>query len=149
MKYRIAIGNIVDKEWKFDHYATPEEIGSLRVSRTGIVEYLAKQHFGYLWQDVSDTHKVEWGCDHRGLELYENDIVKSEYYPFYDPYSDTYNYHGVIHYCNELNQFGIRYVLVNKDRLGINDGTVAVLDEFYDLIFLGNLNENPELIERK
>lgn len=77
MIYRIAIY----RDGKFDRYATPEEMGSLRVSRHGDVELLTQQHFGGFWSNVSATHKVEWGvhdplADPQKCRIYEYDIVR-------------------------------------------------------------------------
>jgi len=83
MIYRIAIY----KDGKFGHYATPEEMETLRVNADGEVEALAahlndyNQILGYCWKPVSDTHKVEWGvhdplADPQKCRIYEYDIVR-------------------------------------------------------------------------
>ena len=144
MKYRIAIGSMANKEWKFVRYAFAEEIGSLRVNRYGYVELLVKEHFGDMWEDVSSTHKAEWGCTHNGIDLYENDIVTSPNYPLQD--NGEYNYHGVIYYDKSSHCFGLCYALVNPKKAGISDGVGNMLCDYGNLVLLGNLNENPELL---
>ena len=153
LKYRISIGKVVNGEWKFDHYAGFTELKTLRVSKDGAVERAFFGHgdgasgniYGIVWQDVSDTNRVEWGCVHDGLDLYENDIVTAPYYLFQD--DGKYNYHGLIYYDKDDLLFGLGYVLVDKSKQGISDGIGNQLSEYDGLILLGNLNENPELLE--
>lgn len=160
MIYRIKIV----EDGKFVRYATDEEMSLLKPKADGNgVEQFTRgfenetcslpsnidiiysnwdEHF--FWQDVSDTHKVEWGCIHEGKELYANDIVTAEYYLFQD--EGKYNYHGLVYYDKESHGMGLEYVCVASDKRGISDGICNMLYEYECLILLGNLNENPELL---
>jgi hypothetical protein len=105
MLYRIAIYKIVDGKRVFDHYAS-DEMKYLRPMADGrgvetintpgnplsdIFSFYYEQH-GQLtpkmwklgdWQDVSDTHEVEWGFE---KEYYVGDMIesKNEETIFYD-----------------------------------------------------------------
>jgi hypothetical protein len=140
MIYRIAI------YWggKFDHYATEEELQFLRVNAEGRVEKLFwlgcyNEHYGKgawidvrkdgTWRDVSDTHKVEWGIQHPLGVFYSNDIAKCKNGSIgivvvgspddFTLLFDTKN----IGWCHPVE--------------GFHGGTVTI----------GNIHENPELLE--
>lgn len=173
MIYRIAIYRYENGQRKFDHYATDEEMKYLRVNSEGKVEiiesagyrselsspnlpcfktgeWVAEDEYYHgsiysQWLDVSSTHEVEWGCIHEGKALYENDIVTAEYYLFQD--EGKYNYHGLLYYDTESYCMGLGYVCVANNKRGISDGLGNSLYEFENLILLGNIHENPELLE--
>ena len=81
--------------------------------------------------------------DKNGKEIYEGDIVTSEFYPYQD--EGKYNYHGIIEW--EEGSFCITKKLVNKGRAGISDGICMTFEgsEYFEVI--GNIYENPELLE--
>lgn len=151
MIYRIAIYRYENGQRKFDHYAAEYELETLRVNVNGTVQEavgvkrISGKLDGLVWKDVSETHKVEWGCVHEDKALYENDIVTAEYYLFQD--DGKYNYHGLLYYDEESYCMGLGYICVANDKRGISDGIGNSLCEFEDLILLGNINENPELLE--
>ena len=165
IQYRIAIGKVENGEWKFDHYATENELTSLKPHTDGkiymrsVTNRWKQEGFMYDspycstislfsgWQDVSDTHMVEWGCCYNGMELYENDVVTAPYYPLQD--DGKYNYHGLIYYDKDSLLFGLGYMLVDKSKRGISDGIGNQLSEYDELILLGNIHENPELLEAR
>jgi len=82
LKHRIAIGKVVNGEWKFDHYATSQELELLKVSQDGrvfdmvqsrdnepplrpVIDWYQINNTVYTleWVDVSDTHRIEWGME--------------------------------------------------------------------------------------
>lgn len=69
--------------------------------------------------------------DSEGHEIYEGDVVQSKELLF--PY-DT----GVIRYCAELTRF----------YLDTGDGDINDLSDDEGLTVLGNVHDNPELLER-
>lgn len=157
MLYRIRIMKEVDGKLEFDHYATDEEMRFLRITPDGMVEKISclpynsgdayDSYIFFDYDDVSATHFVEWGVSHDGIDLYDGDIVTAPYYLFQD--EGKYNYHGLIYYDEESYCIGLRYVCVNKEKRGISDGIGNLLEEYHGLILLGNIWQNPELVEEK
>lgn len=225
LKYRIAIGKIVDGEWKHERYATPDEMAYLKPKADGSGveklrlsihkamvdgEFLATRiGIGHgeeiklygLWQDVSDTHRIEWGIELNGISYYENDIlrcrylytewdrtdcvVESENYCFPVDTSVKESLHvvkmigGVMTLLNELSVNGeesawdisskaLIHENLNLDLDGLiqqlpyqkldqeladhlidsyNLGSIQELCDYLSPVVLGNVNENPELLE--
>jgi len=124
MIYRIKIV----EDGKFVRYATDKEKVWLKPKDDGsgverMILLPAAGMFGG-WQDVSDTHEVEWGDllptgDGKGLALYDGDIYKN---------TKTDIIHVYTHRGDYLNKWG-------KD-WGKN-------------VVIGNMNINPELLEEK
>lgn len=127
LKHRIAIGKIIDGEWKFDHYAGYSEYKNLRINKDGAVESAFFGHgdgasgniYGIVWQDVSDTHRVEWGIRVGINEIYESDILCPNKQPSY-----------------QRRMYDIEEIIYE-----LTDGSFNVRD------VIGNVNENPELLE--
>lgn len=67
-------------DYKFSHYATPDELRYLRVNAGGAVEQIRADG---TWENMTRTHRAEYGLyvmwgDHVRLsvvEVYENDYV--------------------------------------------------------------------------
>jgi hypothetical protein len=126
MLYRIKIGTIVDGEWKLDQYATEEELIRLKPSSDGGVLRITDTRSSYLpdkmmidwdvtptgiylisdWQDVSDTHRIEWGTIYNGVAVYENDIVHYKHeYVYIDPmraHEKSNKYHVARYVINQV-----------------------------------------------
>ena len=83
--------------------------------------------------------------DKNGKLIYEGDIVKSEEYPFKS--NDKYNYSAEICWAKDSAQF-FYYVFKNKDSevVGRSTGNTGSLEE-YEWEIIGNVYENPELLE--
>lgn len=162
MIYRIAIGSMAFGDWKFVRYAIADEIGSLRVNRHGLVEMLVKQHYGYVWEDVSNTHKVEWGVMRNGKPLYVNDIIFYKHeYVYIDPMRrhevlNKYHVSGYIITQNEESgEFMLKcFAIIEKhnvnDFINRDIGKLEILRFIgKDMTIVGNINENPELFEQQ
>ena len=88
--------------------------------------------------------------DKNGKEIYEGDIVTGTDYPFID--EEKQNYVGVVVFYDDAASFGYEYQCVRKDKRGISNG---INNEFEanenliceDLEVIGNIYDNPELLE--
>lgn len=88
--------------------------------------------------------------DKNGKEIYEGDIVTGSDYPFID--EDKQNYVGIVVFYDDVAQFGYEYKCIRKDKRGISNG---INNEFEanenlvceDLEVIGNIYDNPELLE--
>jgi len=136
LKHRIAIGKVVDGEWKFDHYAGFSEHKTLRVNQDGAVERAFFGHgdgvsgniYGIVWQDVSDTHRIEWGIktyDKHGnpLDIYDGDIF--------------------VDWNTGADGVSTRPIIFEL----LTCASCVSYDEFPMIEILGNIHENPELLE--
>jgi uncharacterized phage protein (TIGR01671 family) len=91
--------------------------------------------------------------DNNGKEIYEGDIIVTEAYPFFD--NQQPNYRGVVEWIYSQWQVVLHCVNVAKAGIseGINQGLNDIgLDEgerFNDVLVIGNVHENPELLEEK
>ena len=91
--------------------------------------------------------------DKNGKEIYEGDIIVTEAYPFFD--NQQPNYRGVVEWIYSQWQVVLHCVNVAKAGIseGINQGLNDIgLDEgerFNDVLVIGNIYENPELLEGK
>lgn len=142
MIYRIKIV----KDGKFVRYASTEEMKYLRVNAEGKVEMLSitpllatgyrENHTGLIafaeaehgWNDVSSTHDVEWGMltqdkDGKPIPIYDCDI-----------YVDW--------------NTGLDGVSTNPSVFRLyRDYNNLHLDQFPIIEVIGNVNENPELLD--
>ena len=83
--------------------------------------------------------------DRNGKEIYEGDILTSESYPFQD--EGKYNYHGIIEWIDEEASFYMTKRLANKEKRGMSDGISQPIESIEEFEVIGNINENPELLE--
>lgn len=83
--------------------------------------------------------------DKNGVEIYEGDILTSENYPFQD--EGKYNYHGIVEWADEVTAICITKRLVNKSKRGISDGIADIIEDTEKFQVIGNIYENPELLE--
>ncbi len=87
--------------------------------------------------------------DIHGKEIYKDDILTRESYPFQD--EGNYNYHAVVRWFDDSAQFGYEMWLANKDRRGISHGICEGFESENGRVgfeIIGNIYDNPELIER-
>lgn len=85
--------------------------------------------------------------DKHGEEIYEGDIIMpvEKRYPFYD--EGKPNYVGTIEWC--FAGFHCVLNLVGKGRYGISDGMNEPFEEGEWCEVIGNVYENPDLLEVK
>lgn len=78
--------------------------------------------------------------------IFEGDIVRSKEYPFWC--EDKYNYSAEICWAKESAQF-FYYVFRNKDAdvVGRSTGNTGTLEDYDNWEVIGNIYENPELLE--
>ena len=133
IKHRISIGKVVNGEWKYERYASGRELDYLRISVNGNVELESSNERddnpdARYWIDVSDTHRVEWGMktnDKHGnpLDIYNGDIFVDWNTGRDECSSDPVAFELFIYY------------------------DFLCADQFPMVEILGNVNENPELLE--
>lgn len=108
---------------------------------------------GAWYQIISETLGQYTGLkDKNGTMIFEGDIVIGEKYPFID--EGKQNYVGIVEYYIDIAQFAYTYKCVNKNKRGISDGINNEFEANNDLILeelevIGNIFENPELLEVK
>jgi uncharacterized phage protein (TIGR01671 family) len=78
-------------------------------------------------------------------EIYEGDILTSTEYPFQD--GGEYNYHGVIEWIDEEASFYMTKRLANLEKRGMSNGISQPIENIEEFEIIGNIYENPELIE--
>jgi uncharacterized phage protein (TIGR01671 family) len=85
--------------------------------------------------------------DKYGKEIYEEDILTSNQYPFQD--DGKYNYHGVVEWGDEYGAFFLTKRLVNSEKRGISHGISETLMDYDMASFevIGNIYEKPDLLE--
>lgn len=97
---------------------------------------------------LADSDEYEWMqytglTDKNGKEIYEGDIVVGVGYIFFD--KGKPNYRASVEWCGA----GMCTVLhcVNPDKRGISDGIADSLEDGERFEVIGNIYENPELID--
>lgn len=83
--------------------------------------------------------------DKNGREIYEGDILTSEEYPFQD--DGQYNYHGLIEWIDEEASFYMTKRLANPEKRGVSNGISEPIYSIEEFEVIGNLFDNPELLE--
>lgn len=83
--------------------------------------------------------------DKNGNEIYEGDILSSNHYPYMD--SGKQNYVAIVEWIFA----GWQTVLhcVNKQKRGISEGINEYIEDGAEYTIIGNIHENPELLEEK
>ena len=133
MIYRIAIY----KNGKFDHHATQEERYWLRINSSGLVQKV-KNGLSQLfsgWFDVSKTHKVEWGIEFNGVKFFDQDILET-----------TVNGKKIILIMRHDNYIGSMWMEGKSDPYDIGVYCPGFEETFR---VIGNVHQNPELLEEK
>lgn len=148
LKHRIAIGTITSGKWKFDHYAGFTELKTLRVNQDGAVE---RAFFGYgdgasgniygiVWQDVSDTHRIEWGC----AMYFENNIYRAKKHVSIGMSGWIVPKDTNIFIYHRYNGFYVIFM----DGTGMRQIDINTHNKWSDCFeLIGNIHENPELLE--
>ena len=90
--------------------------------------------------------------DKNGTEIYEGDIVTGIDYPFI--YEGKQNYIGIVEFYEDVAQFLFTLKCVNKNIAGISNGFSNEFEANKNLVcedleVIGNIHENPELLEVK
>ena len=83
--------------------------------------------------------------DKNGKEIYEGDILTSPEYPYQD--DGKYNYHGVIEWIDEEASFYMTKRLANPEKRGTLNGISQPIESIEEFEVIGNIYENPELLE--
>jgi len=83
--------------------------------------------------------------DTSSTKIFEGDIVTAEEYPFKD--DGVFNYNGEIYFDNENYLYAVKLYCVNPNKRGISHGESRSLYERYRLVVIGNVHDNPELLE--
>lgn len=83
--------------------------------------------------------------DINGTEIYEGDILTTEFYPFQD--YGKHNYHGVVEWIDETASFYITKRIANNEKRGISDGISEPIEDISEFEIIGNIYENPELLK--
>lgn len=83
--------------------------------------------------------------DKNGKEIYEGDIITTDKYICIDEGKQNYVLLVEIFNCASF----ITAYCVNKNKAGISDGITEIIDVDEEYTILGNIYENPELLEKK
>lgn len=88
---------------------------------------------------VSDVELMQYTClkDKNGVEVYEGDIVAFLGIRWDGPDGDRVDYVGIVRYSDEHTSFNFE----------INNGLLATTFEADDVKVIGNIHDNPELME--
>ena len=82
--------------------------------------------------------------DKNGVEIYEGDIIRGDRYPFWDKREP--NYVAVVEWI--FAGFQYVYYCINPKKRGISDGINNILESGEDFEIIGNIYENPELVDK-
>ena len=112
---------------------------------------------GYMWSARDLVVMEATGLlDKNGVDIYECDIVVSKSYPFYGDAPEItnsggkceeLNYVGVVVWCEEDLAYYLDYKVVSNRVRGHACGNM--LSEYINLNVIGNIYENPELLQIK
>ena len=143
MIYRISIGKEEDGKWVHERYATDDEHRHLHLMPDGNLIYC---NFFSSWRDVSATHRVEWGYIEDGLRFYENDIARLCLYNGGKDGQDDRYYVGKVVFGNISSHSNSGW------HIELIDGKLIqlIVDcPSQDTRIIGNIHENPDLLEGK
>lgn len=103
-------------------------------------QYPHKEMWSY--EVIPETVGQYTGVD----EIYEGDVLTSDYYPFKD--EDKSNYNAIVYWDIWALQFCIQLHCVNPNKIGISDGMCEALSERgIKFEIIGNVFDNPELLK--
>lgn len=133
---RISVGKMDNGKWMHDHYASPEERDWIRPNADGVGVDSFGSCYDEAWEpevykdDVSDTHRIEYGIETGSkngttIEIYDGDI-----------YVDWNT--GVEGVCSVPQVFDI---LRNASHLSF--------DEWPMIEIIGNIHTNPDMMKGK
>ena len=132
-----------DREWIYGYYVSYDAGEASRkheiIFTTGNWDYVDPETVGQ-YIGLKDKN---------GNKIYDGDIVTSKKYPFQD--EEKHNYHGIICWLEDALGWCVTLMLVNSEKLGISHGIRESLEEYmdYQLEVIGNIHDNPELLEVK
>lgn len=86
--------------------------------------------------------------DKNGKLIFEGDIVRAKYYPFYRKEDGKYNYYAEIYWDKESASFFYYTFCISKDVQGISTGNTGEISE-YKWEVIGNIYENKELLKEQ
>lgn len=139
-----------EKENKF-HYLNFNDLNNLSENLKVISDNLGSDYLvePNIKNEEQDP-KINFSCskkDKNGKLIFNGDIIKAPNYPFYS--DGLLNYLGIVCYCNKSCSYFIVYQRISTRVSG--RAVSANFDEFNDneLEVLGNVYENPELLELK
>lgn len=81
-------------------------------------------------------------------EIFEGDILVENRYPYYS--NEKLNYVGIVEF--KYSSWKVVLKCVDKDKYGISDGLTDINidnDGFQNMEIIGNIYQNPELLEAK
>ena len=86
--------------------------------------------------------------DEKFVMIFDGDILTADEYPFQD--EGKPNYYGVVCWFDDSAQFGYELKCVNPEKNGISDGICEAFgNSDYKFKIVGNIHDNPELLEGK
>lgn len=83
--------------------------------------------------------------DKNGVGIFEGDILTTEQYPY--QVEGEYNYHGVVEWDKESAGYIVVKYVVNTLISGISNGVADRFEGMDGFEVIGNIYENPELLE--
>lgn len=102
----------------------------------------------YVYHKISNYMQSTGLKDRNGKLIYEGDIVRAKYYPFYRKEDGKYNYYAEICWDKESASFFYYTFCISKDVQGISTGNTGEISE-YKWEIIGNIYENKELLKEE
>ncbi len=148
IKFRGQTETTKGKKWVYGYYYKVKSFFDNK--EQGYMGVIRGNHLQDLLIDEDTLGQYTGLKDRNGKEIYEGDIVTGTEYPFID--EEKQNYIGIVVFYEDVAQFGYDYKCVRKDKRGISNG---INNEFNsnenliceDLEVIGNIYDNPELLE--
>jgi len=102
------------------------------------------EYFGLKYDGIEFVQYIG-KCDSSDRKIYDGDIVTDIIYPFYD--DGDPNYVGIVKYDNKDCCYYVELKCVNPTKSGISNGISKEFCDFCEIEVVGNIYENPELLE--